>query len=260
MNVITSGAGTRFLAAEQVNRTFLYIVGVSIGLLLLVTSLMIYFVIKYRRSAKRKPVDIEGNLFLEIVWTAVPVALVLSMFYYGWMGFKTMREVPDNAMTIEAIGQMWFWSFEYANGRRTEELFVPVGSPVKLELRSMDVVHSLYIPAFRVKEDAVPGAENYLWFQADEPGDYDVFCAEYCGTEHSSMITKVVALPIDEFRDWYNSWSREGESAGGRGEGEASEGGEGGASQGGAPEDSIEGVGSRWSPGSPGERGEGPNR
>lgn len=230
------GVGDTFLAAEQVNRTFYYIVAVSIALLLLVTFLMIYFVVKYRRSANRKPVDIEGNLLLEIVWTIIPVALVVSMFYYGWMGFKTMREVPDNAMTVVVTGQMWFWSFEYSNGRRTEVLTVPVGWPVKLEVRSLDVVHSLYIPAFRVKEDAVPGAENYLWFQADEPGTYDIFCAEYCGTEHSSMITKVVALPIDEFREWYNSWEPEGGSQ------EGSEG---------APSRDSEGVRPRDSEGAP---------
>jgi cytochrome c oxidase subunit 2 len=205
-----TGVGDSFLAAQEVNRTFFFIVGISVALLLLVTVLMIYFVIKYRRRAGVEPVDVEGNLALEIIWTVVPVVLVLSMFYYGWVGFKTMRDVPKNAMVVKVTGQMWFWTFEYSNGRRTEVLNVPVGSPVRLELNSLDVIHSFYMPAFRVKEDAVPGADNYLWFQADKEGSYDVFCAEYCGTGHSTMITKVVAMPIDDFREWYNSWNPDG--------------------------------------------------
>lgn len=211
----TTGVGESFLAAQEVNRTFFFIVGISVALLLLVTFLMIYFVVKYRRRAGVEAVDVEGNTLLEIIWTVVPVALVLSMFYYGWVGFKTMREVPKNAMVVKVTGQMWFWTFEYSNGRRTEVLNVPVGSPVKLELNSLDVIHSLYMPAFRVKEDAVPGANNYLWFQADREGTYDLFCAEYCGTGHSTMITKVVAMPIDEFREWFNSWEPEETPAGG---------------------------------------------
>jgi cytochrome c oxidase subunit 2 len=194
-----------FLAADHVDRTFLFIVGIAVAFLAIVTALMIYFVIKYSRKRNPQATEIEGNTFLEIVWTVVPTALVIAMFYYGWIGFKTMREVPKNAMTVKVTAQMWLWRFEYANGTQTDVLNVPVGNPVKLELSSLDVVHSLYIPAFRVKEDAVPGADNYMWFQADEEGTYDIFCAEYCGAEHSSMISKVVAMPLEQFREWYNS-------------------------------------------------------
>jgi len=200
-----TGLSDSFLAADHVDRTFLFIVGISVALLALVTVLMIYFVIRYSRRRNPQPTDIKGSTFLEIVWTAVPTALVLAMFYYGWVGFKTMREVPANAMTVKVTGQMWFWRFEYANGTQTDVLNVPVGVPVKLELSSLDVVHSMYIPAFRVKEDVVPGANNYMWFQAKEEGTYDIFCAEYCGAEHSSMISEVVAMPLDEFRRWYNT-------------------------------------------------------
>jgi cytochrome c oxidase subunit 2 len=200
-----TGLSDTFLTPDHVDRTFLFIVGISVALLALVTGLMIYFVIKYSRKRNPQATEVEGNTFLEILWTVVPTALVIAMFYYGWIGFKAMREVPKNAMTVNVTAQMWFWRFEYANGLQTDVLRVPVGKPVKLELTSLDVVHSLYMPAFRVKEDAVPGTDTYLWFQAEEEGLYDIFCAEYCGTEHSSMTTKVEAIPLEEFREWYNS-------------------------------------------------------
>lgn len=210
-----TGLTDSFNYSGQVDRIFLFIVGISVVLLALVTVLMIYFAIRYSRKRHPEGVNIEGNTLLEIIWTAVPTALVLAMFYYGWIGFKAMRNVPDNAMTVNATGQMWAWSFEYSNGRHTDTLYVPVGRPVKLEIASLDVIHSFYVPAFRVKEDAVPGAESYLWFVSENEGSFDVLCAEYCGTGHSSMSTKVVAMPEEEFRTWFNSWSPPPEQSGG---------------------------------------------
>jgi cytochrome c oxidase subunit 2 len=202
-----TGLTDSFSYSGDVDRIFLFIVGISVVLLAFVTILMIYFTVRYSRKRHPEAVDIEGNTLLEVIWTAVPTALVIAMFYYGWIGFKTMRNVPDNAMTVNVTGQMWFWSYEYSNGRNTDSLFVPVGVPVKLEIGSLDVIHSFYMPAFRVKEDAVPGAETYLWFAAENVGDFDVFCAEYCGTGHSSMNSKVIVMPEDEFRRWYNAWT-----------------------------------------------------
>jgi cytochrome c oxidase subunit 2 len=205
-----TGLNDSFAYAGEVDRIFLFIVGISVLLLALITVLMIYFVIRYRRNRHPEAVDIEGNTLLEIIWTLVPTALVIAMFYYGWIGFKAMRDVPDNAMNVGVTGQMWFWKFEYKNGRQTDSLHVPVGVPVKLNIESLDVIHSLYIPAFRIKEDAVPGAETYLWFVAENEGDFDIFCAEYCGTGHSSMNSKVIAHSEEEFRRWYNAWEPEG--------------------------------------------------
>jgi cytochrome c oxidase subunit 2 len=124
------------------------------------------------------------------------------MFYYGWAGYAPMRKVPDNAIPIKAIGQMWVWNFEYENGKRSSELVVPVNQPVKLDLISRDVLHSLYIPAFRIKEDVVPGKDNYMWFQANELGEYDLFCAEYCGERHSYMISMVKVVTEEEYEEW----------------------------------------------------------
>jgi cytochrome c oxidase subunit 2 len=124
------------------------------------------------------------------------------MFYYGWIGYTPMRNVPNGAITVKATGMMWAWDFEYENGKKSNLLVVPLGKPVKLELYSPDVLHSLYIPAFRIKEDVVPGINNMMWFQADKLGEYDILCAEYCGVRHSYMLSKVVVKPEAEYTEW----------------------------------------------------------
>jgi cytochrome c oxidase subunit 2 len=124
------------------------------------------------------------------------------MFWYGWLGYKPMRDIPDDAMPIKAYGQMWSWSFEYENGKQSPTLVVPLDKPVKLDLISRDVLHSLYIPAFRIKEDLVPGIETQMWFIAQELGTYDIFCAEYCGERHSYMISEVEVIPDSDFEEW----------------------------------------------------------
>jgi cytochrome c oxidase subunit 2 len=191
--------------AHEVDKIFIFIVGISVLLLAGVTAAMIYFVIRYRAKKNPKPENITGSTTLEIVWTVIPLILVLAMFYYGWQGFKLMRNVPPDAMTVKVTGRMWQWSFEYSNNKKSDSLYVPVGKPVKMEIQSADVNHSFYIPAFRIKEDAVPGRTNYLWFLADEIGRYDIMCAEYCGMNHAYMLNKIIALPEEEFNKWLNT-------------------------------------------------------
>ena len=190
-------------SAHIVSNVFLFVCGITVVLLILVTSLMVYFVIKSNKRRNPTPVDVEGSTLLEITWTVVPTFIVLAMFYYGWIGFKEMRTVPKDAMVVKVNGYMWSWLFEYANGKQSGILNLPAGKPVKLELSSRDVIHSFFIPAFRVKEDVVPGKGNYLWFKPLKFGSYDVFCAEYCGQKHYSMLTKVVVMPEEEFKTWY---------------------------------------------------------
>src|SRR5210317_1455271 len=136
-----------------VDQSFYIILGISAFFLVGITFTMIFFVIKYRKKKNPVATNIKGNNTLEIIWTVIPTILVLIMFYYGWIGYKPMREKPKNAITIEAHAQMWSWTFEYEDGRRNLELVVPINKPVILDLISHDVVHSLYIPAFRIKED-----------------------------------------------------------------------------------------------------------
>lgn len=186
-----------------VDTVFLFITAVSVALLVAVTGTMLYFVVRYSRQRNPQPENIEGYLLLEIIWTVMPTVLVLAIFYAGWAGFRAMRTVPPGAMTVRATGHMWAWSFSYENGRQGDVLTVPVGRPVKLLITSSDVLHSLYIPALRVKEDAVPGRETYLWFSAGRPGTYELFCSEYCGEGHADMVSRVVAVPPEDFLRWY---------------------------------------------------------
>lgn len=187
----------------SVDSVFLFIMGISLVLLVGITGAMVYFAVRYRRSMHPRPENIEGNLALEIVWTVVPTLLVLAIFWVGWKGFVYMRTVPQDAMLVKVTARMWSWHFTYENGAASEVLKVPVNRPVKLAITSSDVLHSLSIPAFRVKEDAVPGRENYLWFQPEVTGSYDLFCTEYCGMGHSAMVTKVEVMSAQDFNVWF---------------------------------------------------------
>ncbi|TLM64997.1 MAG: cytochrome c oxidase subunit II [Deltaproteobacteria bacterium] len=187
--------------------TAFYVIFAICGIMLAgIAVAMIWFVWRYNR--KRQPVPLsqkDHNLWLEVTWTAIPTVLVMLMFWYGWEGYLSLRRIPDDAMHIKATGRMWSWLFTYDNGRSADKLFVPVGQPVKIELLAEDVLHSFYVPAFRVKRDMVPGMVNWVWFTADKPGSFDLFCAEYCGVGHSAMVTTVEALPAAEFQAWLNA-------------------------------------------------------
>ncbi len=186
-----------------IDPVFLFIFGVSAVMLLGITATMIIFVVRYNRSRHPHPTSqTRSNIPLEIAWTVIPTLLVLAMFYYGWAGYLALRNVPEGAMEVRVTGRMWSWTFEYPEGVTAERLYVPAGRPVRVEIHATDVLHSFYIPAFRVKRDAVPGMATYVWFTAPEPGSYDIFCAEYCGVGHAAMITTVEALPPEEFEAW----------------------------------------------------------
>lgn len=188
--------------SAMVDKTFWMILGSSVIMLLGITVTMILFMVKYRRSRHPHASDIEGSATLETLWTVLPTVLVMVMFYYGWAGFKVMRETPKGAIPITVQARMWSWSFKYENGKQTTDLYVPVGRPVSVNLESADVIHSFFVPAFRVKEDCMPGRKNHAWFQAEREGVYDLMCAEYCGDKHSAMLAKVVAVPADTFDVW----------------------------------------------------------
>jgi cytochrome c oxidase subunit 2 len=196
-------SGATGLSGKVVDNVFLYILVICVFLLGLITFLMVYFVIRYRREKHPQPADIEGSTWLEITWTVIPTLIVLTMFYYGLTGFEFLKKVPPGAMMVKVIARQWSWLFQYENGIQDPELRVPVGKPVKLLLTSQDVIHGFYAPAFRIKQDAVPGMTNYLWFQPTQVGTFDVMCSQYCGLEHSHMLTKIVVLPEEEFTMWY---------------------------------------------------------
>jgi cytochrome c oxidase subunit 2 len=188
---------------DRVNDVFLYIFILSVVFLIFITAVMVYFVIKYNRKKNPTPVDIEGNPVLEIAWTVTPLILFLSMFYFGWTNFSYMRNPPRDAMVIEVTARQWAWSFRYPNGKQSDELYVALNRPVKVELHSLDVLHGFYIAALRVKEDVVPGKTNYAWFTPTLLGTFDIQCTVMCGLRHSYMLSKVHVLPEDEFKAWY---------------------------------------------------------
>jgi cytochrome c oxidase subunit 2 len=198
-------SGATGLSGEVVNQVFFYILAITVFLLVLITFLMVYFVIRYHRKRSPQPAEIKENTWLEIIWTVVPTLLVLTMFYYGLTGFNFLKRAPQDAMKVKVIARQWSWLFEYENGLRSTELKVPVGKPIKLLLTSQDVIHSFYAPAFRIKQDVVPGMVNSLWFQSTEVGEFDVLCSQYCGLQHAKMLTKIVVLPEEEFKKWYQT-------------------------------------------------------
>ncbi len=185
-----------------VDLAFMVILGISAFFLIGLTALMIFFIYKYRKDKHPKAIQNEGSTKLEVIWTAVPLILVLVMFYFGWMGWRPMKNPPDEAMHVKAIARMWQFTFEYENGKTSDTLYVPLNEPVILDLVALDVLHALYIPAFRVKEDMVPGQDKVMWFIPGTEGEFDLFCAEYCGLEHSYMYTGVHVLPKEDFDAW----------------------------------------------------------
>lgn len=187
---------------EGVDLAFKIIFGIGIFFLVGIMTVMIYFVIRYRKSRHPKPEQIRDNNVLEITWTVVPLILVLLMFYYGYVAFSPMRDVPEDAYPVTVVGKMWSWSFEYPGGKVSNEMVVPLNKPIRCDLRSDDVIHALFIPAFRVKEDVVPGKDNYMWFIPTQLGEYDILCTVYCGVRHSYMEAKIRVVPEAEFNSW----------------------------------------------------------
>jgi cytochrome c oxidase subunit II len=188
-----------------VDRSFYLIIGFSFVFLFAITLVMIFFVIRYRRSIHPNPSDIRGNLWLEIAWIFIPAFIALAMFISGWQAYTGLRNVPAGAMEIEVMGQSFSWIFLYDNDKETEnEIVVPVNKPVKLNITSLDVIHSLFIPAFRVKVDAVPGINTYAWFIAEKKGEYFFQCSEFCGTGHADMVGVIKVVSQEEYDEWIN--------------------------------------------------------
>jgi len=186
-----------------VDKAFLYITGFAVFFLVCITGVMIYFVIRYRAGKHPHPKDIRGNTKLEVAWMVIPSLIVLSMFYLGWESYIGLRNVPSNAIAIDVRARMFAWDFIYPDGKTSEDLLVvPEGKPVKLNITSTDVIHSLSIPAFRVKVDAVKGLQTYVWFQADKSGTYKILCTEFCGVGHSEMLADLRIVSPQAYKDW----------------------------------------------------------
>ena len=190
----------RSTLAADVDWLFYFILWTCFVFWLIIVGCMVWFAYRYRRRPGVEPEPSpHHNTPLEVTWSVLPGFLLALMFYWGFTGYIDMRTPPAKAYEINVTGQKWVWNFQYPNGHIDSDLYVPANTPVRLVMSSTDVLHSLSIPAFRVKQDVVPGRYTELWFEATEPGEYQLFCTEYCGTDHSNMLSKVHVIAEDEF-------------------------------------------------------------
>ena len=193
--------------AQGVDKLYGFLLVTSFISCVLVIGGLIYFAMKYRRTSEnQKTPYISHNTTLEFLWSFIPFVLFMVVFVWGWIVYSRMRTMPEDALEIAVQGQKWNWSFTYKNGRTSSaEFYVPVGQDVRLVMGSTDVIHSFYVPAFRTKQDVVPGRYSNIWFKAEHEGDYQVFCAEYCGDGHSAMMAKVHVVSREKFEDWLSN-------------------------------------------------------
>lgn len=193
--------------APHIDLLYLYLVAVSLFFTVLIFILVLVFAIKYRRKYDtEEPRPVKANYALEIAWSVIPLLIAMTMFVWGSVLFFKLYRPPQDADEIFVVGKQWMWKIQHPEGRREiNELHVPVGRSIKLKMTSEDVIHSFYIPAFRTKMDVVPGRYTHLWFKATKPGRYHLFCAEYCGTDHSGMIGTVVAMEPKDYERWLES-------------------------------------------------------
>ncbi len=190
-------------ASESVDTVFFFILWISIFFFAIIVGAMVYFLMKYRERPGVEAVKTATHSnFLEILWSVIPTIIVGVIFVWGFVAYMDMRQPPDNAYEIRVVAKKWNWEFVYPNGHREPNLHVPVNRPVQLVMSSDDVIHSLYIPAFRLKMDVVPGRYTKTWFEPRRVGEYTLFCAEYCGEQHSKMLAQVVVHPSGEFEKW----------------------------------------------------------
>jgi cytochrome c oxidase subunit 2 len=192
--------------APEVDGLFLFVTAVSLLLLVGVTGAMLYFVYRYRRQDPgERPAPVEESRALEVSWIVVPTILVLLVFNWGFKSYVKMNTDPSGTYEIQVRAQQWNFLFEYPNGVTSDTLYVPEGEEIKMRMSSSDVLHGFYIPAFRVKYDILPNRYTSVWFEATKQGDYDLFCTEYCGRDHSEMNKVVRVVSQQDFQDWLKS-------------------------------------------------------
>jgi len=201
--------------APRVDHLYFFLLGIASFFSLLIAGLIVYYAVRFRRrSADSVGARIQGGMLLEITWTVVPLVIAMVIFVWGANVFFAMSTPPVETLNVYVVGKQWMWKFQHLDGQREiNELHVPVGRAVKLIMTSEDVIHDVFVPAFRVKADVVPGRYTNLWFQPTRPGRYHLFCAEYCGTRHSGMTGEVIVMEPDAYEAWLSGGAVEGSLA-----------------------------------------------
>ena len=217
MRILPERAST---LAVQIDLFLYVIVGLAIFFAALIFGLLTFFAVRYRHNSRASRHQIhQENLKLEIFWTVVPTFLVIVLFVWAGKIFVEYFRIPEGAQELLVTGKQWMWKIQHANGRREiNELHVPVNTPIQLTMTSEDVIHSFFVPQFRVKKDVLPGRYTTLWFEATKTGTFNLFCAEYCGTGHSRMTGKVVVLDPPEYERWLKEGNVEASAGASTGE------------------------------------------
>jgi cytochrome c oxidase subunit 2 len=207
--------------ARDIDLLFFVMLGVLVFFSTLIAALVVYFMVRYRRrSPAQVGTEIHGNtLPLETAWIIIPLIIALTTFAWGARIYFAAARPPSDALQFYVIGKQWMWKVEHPSGKREiNELHVPRGEAIKLKMTSEDVIHSFFIPAMRVKTDVIPGRYTTLWFRPDTVGTYHLFCAQYCGAEHSRMVGRVIVMEPTEYELWIGGKGTGSESAGSTGE------------------------------------------
>jgi cytochrome c oxidase subunit 2 len=189
--------------AGQVDALYVFLVLLSLFMTVAIFTMILVFAIRYRRRPGVQAEQIEGSHKLEITWSIVPMGVFMVIFFWSAIIFFKQRTPPDGAGTVYVVAKQWMWKLQHEEGQREiNQLHVPVGKDIKLIMTSQDVIHSFYVPAFRIKQDVLPGRYTTLWFHATKAGTYHLFCAEYCGTQHSGMVGQVVVMEPADYQAW----------------------------------------------------------
>jgi cytochrome c oxidase subunit II len=196
--------------APRVDALFWFLTILTLILSLLIAGLIVYFAVKYRRGSSADRTPYRSNFWLEIIWIVGPLPILIYIFYWSADLFFELRRPPADSMQVTVVARQWMWKFQHPSGKREiDVMHVPVHRPVELTMISQDVIHSFYVPAFRVKQDVLPGRYTTVWFEPDKVGEYHLFCAEYCGTNHSRMIGRIVVLSQADYEQWLSGGSGE---------------------------------------------------
>ncbi len=189
--------------AGNVDALYVFLVTISAFMTAAIFTMIFVFAVRYRRQRNVQAEQIEGSVPLEITWSVIPLFIFLFIFAWGAFIYFQERTMPRGATTVYVVAKQWMWKLQHEEGQREiNELHVPVGRDVKLIMTSQDVIHSFYVPAFRIKQDVLPGRYTTMWFRATKAGTYHLFCAEYCGTQHSGMIGQIVVMEPAQYQAW----------------------------------------------------------